>query len=69
MCALKIAMFFHDSLAIYGFHYVLCRTKNYHASAAATCVCVKCDQHMDLYHFLDCAANDVSLIDGSAWKR
>jgi Reverse transcriptase (RNA-dependent DNA polymerase) len=55
--------------ACHGFHYVLCRTKNYHASATDTCVCSKCDQQIDLYHFLDCTAHNMSLTEASKWKR
>jgi hypothetical protein len=55
--------------ACHGFHYVLCRTKSYHASASETCVCDKCNQQMDLYHFLDCTENNMSLIEASKWKQ
>jgi Reverse transcriptase (RNA-dependent DNA polymerase) len=54
--------------ACHGFHYVLCRTKKYHASATDTCVCAKCEQQMDLYHFLDCTKHDMSLTEASKWK-
>jgi hypothetical protein len=55
--------------ACHGFHYVLCRTKSYHASASETCVCDKCNHPMDLYHFLDCTQNNMSLIEASKWKH
>jgi hypothetical protein len=55
--------------ACHGFHYVLCRTKIYHASAADTCVCEKCNHQMDLYHLLDCTENNMSLTEASKVKR
>jgi Reverse transcriptase (RNA-dependent DNA polymerase) len=55
--------------ACHGFHYVLCLTKSYHASASETCICDKCNQPMDLYHFLDCTKNNMSLIEASKWKH
>jgi len=52
----------------HGYHYVLCRNKNYHASAQDSWNCMKCDQKMDLYHFLKCPINEMSLIQASKWQ-
>jgi hypothetical protein len=54
--------------ACHGYHYVLCRNKDHHASALRSCKCSKCGQKMDTYHFPECPDNALSLIQASKWK-
>ncbi|CAB3385213.1 Hypothetical predicted protein [Cloeon dipterum] len=47
--------------ACHDFHFLLCKTKNYHSSASGECVCKFCDKNIGFYHFFSCDKNEMSL--------
>ncbi|CAB3387087.1 Hypothetical predicted protein [Cloeon dipterum] len=47
--------------ACHDFHFLLCKTKNYHSSAIGECVCKFCDKNIGFYHFFSCDKNEMSL--------
>ncbi|CAB3388158.1 Hypothetical predicted protein [Cloeon dipterum] len=47
--------------ACHDFHFLLCKTKNYHSSAIGECVCKFCDKNIGFYHFFSCDENEMSL--------
>lgn len=54
--------------ACHGFHYVLCKVKEYHCEEKKDCICKFCDQTATLYHFLCCEKRTISLSDASKIK-
>jgi hypothetical protein len=47
--------------ACHGFHFKLCKNKVFHDKAEDDCVCEKCNEKMETYHFLECKMNNDSL--------
>lgn len=54
--------------ACHGFHYLLCKNKVFHTKVNDNCICEKCDEKCDTYHFLVCSKNEMTLSQAATKK-